>query len=115
MRRSDSEGEFGKGRREPVSGVGVDAEFHGRSRKLLVQGNRNGFFYVLDRITGELLMAEPFVKNLTWASGIGPDGRPLIDGLQALSPFLLRLAPGSGARKSCSGLLGCSQSIVVPR
>jgi alcohol dehydrogenase (cytochrome c) len=54
----------------------VDAEFRGRPRKLLVQGNRNGFFYVLDRLTGEFLMAEPFVKNLTWASGIGPDGRP---------------------------------------
>ena len=54
----------------------IDAEFRGRPRKLLVQGNRNGFFYVLDRLTGELLMAEPFVKNLTWASGIGPDGRP---------------------------------------
>lgn len=56
----------------------VDAEFRGRQRKLLVQGNRNGFFYVLDRLTGELLMAEPFVKNLTWASGIGPDGRPTL-------------------------------------
>ncbi|MEZ5399879.1 MAG: PQQ-binding-like beta-propeller repeat protein [Bryobacteraceae bacterium] len=54
----------------------VDAPFRGRPRKLLLQGNRNGFFYVLDRITGEFLMAEPFVKRLTWASGIGPDGRP---------------------------------------
>src|SRR4029453_5315343 len=33
-------------------------------------------FYVLDRLTGEMLRAEPFVKNLTWASGIGADGRP---------------------------------------
>ena len=49
----------------------IDATFRGRPRKLLVQGNRNGFFYVLDRLTGELLMAEPFVKHLTWASGIG--------------------------------------------
>jgi len=54
----------------------VDAEFRGRPRKLLVVANRNGFFYVLDRLTGQMLMAEPFVKNLTWASGIGPDGRP---------------------------------------
>jgi alcohol dehydrogenase (cytochrome c) len=56
----------------------VDATFRGRPRKLLVQGNRNGFFYVLDRLTGELLMAEPFVKKLTWASGIGKDGRPIL-------------------------------------
>lgn len=54
----------------------VDATFQGRPRKLLLQGNRNGFFYVLDRLTGEFLAATPFVKKLTWASGIGPDGRP---------------------------------------
>jgi alcohol dehydrogenase (cytochrome c) len=54
----------------------VDAEWHGQRRKLLLQGNRNGFFYVLDRVTGRVLLAEPFVRNLTWASGIGPDGRP---------------------------------------
>ncbi len=55
----------------------LDAEFHGSQRKLLVQANRNGFFYVLERLTGKVLMAKPFVKNLTWASGIGPDGRPI--------------------------------------
>ena len=54
----------------------VDAEFHGPQRKLMLQGNRNGFFYVLDRLTGKVLLAEPFVKELTWASGIGTDGRP---------------------------------------
>lgn len=54
----------------------VDAPFHGQQRKLLVQANRNGFFYVLDRLTGRFLMAEPFVKLLTWARRIGPDGRP---------------------------------------
>ncbi len=54
----------------------VDAEFHGKPRKLLLQANRNGFFYVLDRLSGKLLLARPFVKKLTWASGIGADGRP---------------------------------------
>jgi len=59
---------------EPV--LLVDTPFQGRPRKLLLQANRNGFFYVLDRTTGELLLAKPFVKKLTWASGIGADGRP---------------------------------------
>ncbi len=59
---------------EPL--VLVDAMFQGRERKLLLQGNRNGFFYVLDRTTGELLLGKPFVRKLTWASGIGRDGRP---------------------------------------
>ena len=54
----------------------VNTVFRGRPRKLLLQANRNGFFYVLDRETGEFLLGEPFVKKMTWASGIGSDGRP---------------------------------------
>ncbi len=56
----------------------VDAPFGGRTRSLLLQANRNGFFYVLDRTSGKLLRATPFVKNLTWARGIGADGRPIL-------------------------------------
>ena len=57
--------------------VVADAVYGGRQRKLLLQGNRNGFFYVLDRTNGRSLAATPFVHALTWASGIGKDGRPL--------------------------------------
>ncbi len=56
----------------------ADIEFRSQARKVLLHGDRNGFFYVLDRLTGELLLAEPFVRNLTWASGIGRDGRPVL-------------------------------------
>jgi alcohol dehydrogenase (cytochrome c) len=56
----------------------IDAEFHGQRRQLLVQANRNGFLYVLDRTNGKLLLAKPFVQKLTWASGIGDDGRPKV-------------------------------------
>jgi PQQ-dependent dehydrogenase (methanol/ethanol family) len=59
---------------EPL--VLADARFGGRERKLLLQANRNGFFYVLDRTNGEFLLGKPFVKKLTWASGIDPRGRP---------------------------------------
>jgi PQQ-dependent dehydrogenase (methanol/ethanol family) len=59
---------------EPL--VLVDTQYRGRSRKLLLQANRNGFFYALDRISGELLFATPFVRKLTWASGVGLDGVP---------------------------------------
>lgn len=55
----------------------VDMEFGGRPRKLLLQANRNGFYYVLDRVTGEFLHARPFVKKLNWAKGIDPKGRPI--------------------------------------
>jgi PQQ-dependent dehydrogenase (methanol/ethanol family) len=54
----------------------ADASFHGEERKLLLHANRNGFLYVLDRTNGKLLQATPLVKKLTWASGIGADGRP---------------------------------------
>ena len=56
----------------------ADARYKGRDRKLLLHANRNGFFYVLDRITGEFLAGTPFVKKLTWASGIGSDGVPIL-------------------------------------
>jgi alcohol dehydrogenase (cytochrome c) len=55
----------------------VDATWQGQPRKLMLHANRNGFFYVFDRRDGALLLAKPFVKNLTWASAIGPDGRPI--------------------------------------
>jgi PQQ-dependent dehydrogenase (methanol/ethanol family) len=54
----------------------VDAIYRGRERKLLLQANRNGFFYVLDRTTGEFLLGKAFVKKMNWASGIGADGKP---------------------------------------
>ena len=55
----------------------LDAAWEGQPRKLLIQANRNGFFYVFDRTDGKLLLAKPFVTNLNWASGIGADGRPV--------------------------------------
>jgi len=45
-------------------------------RKVMMWANRNGFFYVLDRITGKLLLARPFVK-MNWASGVDDNGRPI--------------------------------------
>ena len=61
---------------EPL--VLADTRFQGRDRKLLLQANRNGFFYVLDRTNGEFLLGlgKAFAKKATWASDIGPDGRP---------------------------------------
>jgi alcohol dehydrogenase (cytochrome c) len=46
-------------------------------RRVVMVANRNGFFYVLDRATGELLLARPFTET-TWAREIGPDGRPIV-------------------------------------
>ncbi len=57
----------------------IDAAWEGRPRQLLLHANRNGFFYVLDRSSGALLLARPFVKKLTWAREIGADGRPVLN------------------------------------
>ena len=57
----------------------VDAEYKGKPRKLLLEANRNGFVYVLDRTTGEFLSATRFVEKLNWAKGIDGKGRPILD------------------------------------
>jgi alcohol dehydrogenase (cytochrome c) len=54
----------------------IDAPIHGKTRKLLLHPNRNGFYYVLDRENGEFLLAKPFVKQ-TWAKGMDKRGRPI--------------------------------------
>lgn len=60
---------------EPL--VLVDRLWHGEQHRLLMQANRNGFFYVLDRVAGKFLAASPFVQRLTWAEGLDNQGRPV--------------------------------------
>ena len=63
----------------------VDVEQGGSSRHLLVQANRNGFVYVLDRVDGKFVKATPFVSNLNWATGVDASGRPLLSGRKPTS------------------------------
>ena len=56
----------------------AELDIGGRKRKVVMQASKNGFFYVLDRQTGEFLSAKPFVKGVTWATGVDPKtGRPV--------------------------------------
>ena len=55
----------------------VNSNWNGSPRKLMLWGNRNGFFYVLDRTNGKFLAGRPFVK-VNWASGLDANGRPII-------------------------------------
>jgi len=55
----------------------ADLEIRGELREVVMFANRNGFYYTLDRTTGELLVAKPFVRT-TWATEIGQDGRPIL-------------------------------------
>jgi alcohol dehydrogenase (cytochrome c) len=58
----------------------VDTEENGTARRLLVQADRNGFFYVLDRTNGKFLHATSFVEKLNWANGVDASGRPILSG-----------------------------------
>lgn len=55
----------------------VDGEFEGEQRKLLALANRNAFYYLLDRETGEFLLGEEYSYQ-TWAEGIDETGRPIV-------------------------------------
>jgi alcohol dehydrogenase (cytochrome c) len=55
----------------------VDMNWRGRPAKLILWGNRNGYFYVLDRETGRFLSGTPFVK-VNWSSGLDERGRPIL-------------------------------------
>jgi len=72
----------------------VDTNWQGRPRKLLLQANRNGFFYVLDRTNGQLLLAKQFVKNLNWAKGIDAKGRPILNELKENANGETYVCPG---------------------
>jgi alcohol dehydrogenase (cytochrome c) len=56
----------------------LDAEFRGRPRKLVLFANRNGFYYVLDRLTGEYLVGKQFARQ-NWAKGLDDRGRPVVN------------------------------------
>jgi alcohol dehydrogenase (cytochrome c) len=55
----------------------LDAEFDGEDRKILALANRNAFFYLLDRETGEFLHGNEYSKQ-TWAAGLDEAGRPIV-------------------------------------
>ncbi len=74
----------------------VDAAWQGRPRRLMLWANRNGFFYVLDRTTGEFLLGRPFVKQ-TWADGLDPKGRPI---------KIPHMGPSEGGAKTYPGVQG---------
>lgn len=71
----------------------IDAPWKGQPRKLMLHADRNGFFYVFDRLNGELLLSEPFVKKLTWADKIGPDRRPIVNPNQEPTTTGTRVCP----------------------
>jgi quinohemoprotein ethanol dehydrogenase len=76
----------------------ADIAINGRRRKVLMQAQKNGFFYVLDRITGEFISAAPFA-TVTWAKGVDPKtGRPIVnpEAIYGAESVVVSPAPGGG-------------------
>jgi alcohol dehydrogenase (cytochrome c) len=63
----------------------ADLTIAGQPRKVVMVANRNGFFYVLDRVTGQFLLGKPFTGT-QWAREIGRDGRPIVLSQGAVFP-----------------------------
>jgi alcohol dehydrogenase (cytochrome c) len=76
----------------------VDAVFRGQPRKLIVEANRNGFLYVLDRTNGAFLSATRFAEKLNWATGIDEKGRPVRTEVQ----------PSEKGTRICPGMVGAT-------
>ena len=71
----------------------ADLFINGVVRKVICWANRNGFYYVLDRVTGEFLTGAPFVK-IDWAKGLDPVGRPILADAAKVSTVGRRIRPG---------------------
>ncbi|HYM10534.1 MAG TPA: PQQ-dependent dehydrogenase, methanol/ethanol family, partial [Bryobacterales bacterium] len=63
----------------------VDRTFRGETRKLMLHADRNAFFYVLDRTSGQFLLGKPFARQ-TWAKGLDDSGRPMLASNQDPTP-----------------------------
>jgi PQQ-dependent dehydrogenase (methanol/ethanol family) len=71
----------------------AELEIGGRERRVIMQAPKNGFFYVIDRETGEFLSAEAFA-NVTWATGISSEGRPIENPVARALKGGVHVAPG---------------------
>ena len=73
----------------------VDADFHGQSKKMLMQASRNGYFFVLDRTNGKSLLTSPFVPA-NWTLGVGKNGEPIPNPDKEPKPDGRLIAPDEG-------------------
>ena len=80
----------------------ADVQINNKTRKVIMQANKNGFFYVLDRITGEFISAAPF-SRVSWAKGIDPKtGRPIINPDVMYGKDPQPVSPGGGGAHNWS-------------
>jgi alcohol dehydrogenase (cytochrome c) len=73
----------------------VDADFKGKPRKMLMQTSRNGYFFVLDRTTGESLLTTTF-GPVNWSKGVDKKGQPIPNPDKEPAPDGRLIAPDEG-------------------
>jgi quinohemoprotein ethanol dehydrogenase len=80
----------------------ADLTINGRPRKVIMQANKNAFYYVIDRLTGEFISAGPFSK-VTWAKGIDQkSGRPIVNPEAYYGTEPISISPGGGGAHNWS-------------
>jgi quinohemoprotein ethanol dehydrogenase len=81
----------------------ADVTIRGRQRKVIMQANKNGFYYVLDRVTGEFISGQPFA-SVTWAKGLDEkSGRPIVnEEARYNDSSKVTVAPGPGGAHNWS-------------
>ena len=73
----------------------VDADFHGKPMKMLMQTSRNGYFFVLDRTNGKSLLSTPY-GPINWSLGVDDKGQPIPDPKKDPAPDGRLIAPDEG-------------------
>jgi PQQ-dependent dehydrogenase (methanol/ethanol family) len=80
----------------------ADLTIRGQQRKVLMQANKNGFYYVLDRLTGQFISGQPFAQ-VTWAKGLNEQtGRPIVNPEAHYSDDSVSISPGPGGAHNWS-------------
>jgi alcohol dehydrogenase (cytochrome c) len=74
----------------------ADEMWNGQPRKLLIHGDRNGMFYVFDRMDGRLLLVDNLVTKVTWHKGFGEDGKPIVDPASVSTRDGVAVCPAGG-------------------
>jgi quinohemoprotein ethanol dehydrogenase len=94
----------------------ADVQIGGRERKVLMQASKGGFFYVLDRLTGEFISATPFAP-LNWASGHDAKGRPQINKeayYTATQPAVISPSAGGAANWAAKAYSPATGLVYMP-
>jgi PQQ-dependent dehydrogenase (methanol/ethanol family) len=80
----------------------ADVTIKGQPRKVLMQANKNGFYYVIDRVSGKFISGQPFVQ-VTWAKGLDEaTGRPIVNPEAHYGKDSIPITPGPGGAHNWS-------------